>query len=251
MATAHAIWWWPHRGVGVVDVRSRHRPGHGLRDARLSSWSGSATTGRCALGGGDMPPEELTLILKLRDEATKQLKSVRGTVTAVGTAMATVGLKVGADWAAATKTIVDGTGATGPALQQLQTDFQAVAKHGEPAATAIADLNTHLGLVGPELVAVADAALMMGVNTSSLGSVLEQTGGSVEDHLQLMNDLTVASQATRCVAGAATRYGQQEQRPVAGWRRRHQRPLSARNRARAGVRTYRAPRRHVGDHGGG
>ena len=31
-----------------------------------------------------MPPEELTLILKLRDEATKQLKSVRGTVTAIG-----------------------------------------------------------------------------------------------------------------------------------------------------------------------
>ena len=143
-----------------------------------------------------MPPEELTLILKLRDEATKQLKSVRGTVTAIGGAMAATGLKVGAEWATATKTIVEGTGATGPALQQLQTDFQAVAKHGEPAATAIADLNTHLGLVGPELVKVADAALKMGVNTSSLGSVLEQTGGSVEDHLKLMNDLTAASQAT-------------------------------------------------------
>ena len=64
-----------------------------------------------------MPPEELTLILKLRDEATKQLKSVRGTVTAVGGAMAATGLKVGADWAAATKTIVDGTGATGLPLK--------------------------------------------------------------------------------------------------------------------------------------
>ena len=46
-----------------------------------------------------MPPEELTLILKLRDEATKQLKSVRGTVTAVGGAMIATGLKVGAEWA--------------------------------------------------------------------------------------------------------------------------------------------------------
>ena len=143
-----------------------------------------------------MPPEELTLILKLRDEATAQLKSVKGTITAIGGAMIATGLKVGAAWATATKTLVDGTGATGPALKQLQTDFQAVAKHGEPAATAIADLNTHLGLVGPELVKVADAALKMGVNTSSLGSVLEQTGGNLEDHLQLMNDITVAAQAT-------------------------------------------------------
>ena len=110
--------------------------------------------------------------------------------------MAATGLKVGADWAVATKTIVDGTGATGAPLKQLQTDFQAVAKHGAPAATAIADLNTHLGLAGPELVKVADAALKMGVNTSSLGTVLAQTGGGLEGYLQTMGDLLVASQAT-------------------------------------------------------
>ena len=144
-----------------------------------------------------MPPEELTLILKLRDEATAQLKSVRGTVTAVGTAMATVGLKVGADWAKSTKTIVDGTGATGPALKRLQTDFQAVAKHGAArAATAIADLNTHLGLTGPELQSVADRALKAEINTSKFGAVAEQTGRDVDGYRSLLDDLTVAGQAT-------------------------------------------------------
>ena len=144
-----------------------------------------------------MPPEELTLILKLRDEATKQLKSVRGTVTAVGGAMAATGLKVGADWAVATKTIVDGTGATGPALKTLQTDFQAVAKHGaDRAATAIADLNTHLGLTGPNLQSVSDLALKAEINTSKFGAVAEQTGRDVEGYKDLLDDLTVAGQAT-------------------------------------------------------
>ena len=144
-----------------------------------------------------MPPEELTLILKLRDEATKQLKSVRGTVTAVGTAMATVGLKVGADWAAATKTIVDGTGATGAPLQQLQADFQAVAHLGaDVAATAIADLNTFLGLTGPELQDVSAQALKAGIDTAKFGAVAKQAGLDVNGYKKLLDDLTVASQAT-------------------------------------------------------
>ena len=144
-----------------------------------------------------MPPEELTLILKLRDEATAQLKSVKGTVTAIGGAMVATGLKVGAEWATATKTIVDGTGATGPALKQLQTDFQAVAKHGAArAATAIADLNTHLGLTGPELQSVADRALKAEINTSKFGAVAEQTGRDVDGYRSLLDDLTVAGQAT-------------------------------------------------------
>ena len=144
-----------------------------------------------------MPPEELTLILKLRDEATKQLKSVRGTVTAVGGAMAATGLKVGADWAAATKTIVDGTGATGPALKTLQADFQAVAHLGaDEAATAIADLNTHLGLTGPELQDVSAMALKANIDTSKFGAVAEQAGLDVDGYKNFLDDLTVAGQAT-------------------------------------------------------
>ena len=98
--------------------------------------------------GSLMPDEELTLILKLRDEATKGLKSWRTQVVAAGAAVAAVGFKAGADWDKATKTIVAGTGATGQALKGLQQDYQAVAKFGENSATAVADLNTHLGLPG-------------------------------------------------------------------------------------------------------
>ena len=199
-----------------------------------------------------MPPEELTLILKLRDEATAQLKSVRGTVTAVGTAMATVGLKVGADWAKSTKTIVDGTGATGPALKRLQTDFQAVAKHGAArAATAIADLNTHLGLTGPELQSVADRALKAEINTSKFGAVAEQTGRDVDGYRSLLDDLTVAGQATGVSTDQLLDTVSEEQRPVAGRRRRRRGPDRPRRIARQRVRAVRAPRRHERDDGGG
>ena len=103
--------------------------------------------------------------------------------------MAATGLKVGADWAevwkAATKTIVDGTGSSPPPgrrrrdapLKQLQTDFQAVAHLGaDEAATAIADLNTHLGLTGPELQDVSAKALKANIDTSKFGAVAEQAG---------------------------------------------------------------------------
>ena len=144
-----------------------------------------------------MPPEELTLILKLKDEATAGLMSVKGVVATVGTAMAATGLKVGADWAAATKTIVDGTGATGAPLQQLQADFQAVAHLGaDVAATAIADLNTFLGLTGPELQEVSAQALKAGIDTAKFGTVAKQAGLDVDGYKKLLDDLTVASQAT-------------------------------------------------------
>ena len=64
------------------------------------------------------------------------------------TAIAAAGFTAGKKWDTATKTIVDGTGATGKALKTLQKDYQAVAKYGETSATVIADLNTHLGLQG-------------------------------------------------------------------------------------------------------
>ena len=95
-----------------------------------------------------MPDEELTLILKLRDEATAQMKSARAGIVAAGAAIAAAGFSAGKKWDTATKTIVAGTGATGKALKGLQADYQAVARYGDGAATAIADLNTHLGLEG-------------------------------------------------------------------------------------------------------
>ena len=71
------------------------------------------------------------------------------------------------------KTIVSGTGATGEALEGLQGDYQAtVAKYGDGAAAAVADLNTHLGFSGPKLQEVAEKALKMGADTSKVGESL-------------------------------------------------------------------------------
>ena len=140
--------------------------------------------------------EELTLILKLRDEATKQLKSARAAITAAGAAIAAVGFKAGADWDKATKTIVAGTGATGKALKGLQKDYQAVAKYGDGAADAIADLNTHLQLQGEELQMVAEAALKAKVDTNLFGDVASQMGLDAQGTAQLLDQLTVASQGS-------------------------------------------------------
>ena len=143
-----------------------------------------------------MAYEELTLILRLRDEATKQLKSARAAITAAGAAIAAVGFKAGAEWDKATKTIVSGTGATGKALKGLQKDYQAVAKYGEGSATAIADLNTHLGLQGKELRNVAAAALKAKVDTNLFGDVAAQMGLDAQGTAQLLDQLTVASQSS-------------------------------------------------------
>ena len=67
-------------------------------------------------------------------------------------------------------------GATGNALKGLQADYQAVAKYGDGAATAIADLNTHLGLEGDALRMVAEAALKAKVDTNLFGDVASQLG---------------------------------------------------------------------------
>ena len=143
-----------------------------------------------------MADQELNLILRLRDEATAQLKTVRGSVTAAAGVMAAAGLKAGADWDKATKTIVAGTGATGKQLQVLQKDYQAVARFGSGASTAVADLNTHLGLQGKEMREVAAAALKMGVNTNLAGDVMSQLGLDADGAVGFLDDLQASSQAT-------------------------------------------------------
>ena len=91
-----------------------------------------------------MGDEELTLILRLRDEASKQVANIRKGVVVAAAAIGAAGFKAGADWDKATKTIVAGTGAAGKQLAQLQKDFQAVARWGpEAAGPPCADLNTH------------------------------------------------------------------------------------------------------------
>lgn len=143
-----------------------------------------------------MPDQELNLILRLKDEATKQLSSIRNQVTVAAAAMAAAGFQAGAEWDRATKTIVEGTGATGDALKGLQSDYQAVARYGPQAATAIADLNTHLGLQGAELREVAEAALKAKVDTNAFGDVASQLGLDAQGAAQFLDQLVTASQGT-------------------------------------------------------
>ena len=143
-----------------------------------------------------MADEELTLILRLRDEATKQMKSARAGIVAAGAAIAAAGFTAGKKWDDATKTIVSGTGATGKALAGLQKDYQAVAKYGDGAAAAIADLNTHLGLEGEALQMVAEAALKAKVDTNLFGDVASQLGLDAQGAAGFLDQLTVASQGS-------------------------------------------------------
>lgn len=79
-----------------------------------------------------------------------------GAAVAAGGAAAAVGLfKIGESFDSAYDTIRVGTGATGEALGALQKDFKEVVKSVpadfETASTAVADLNTRLGLTGEPL----------------------------------------------------------------------------------------------------
>ena len=59
-----------------------------------------------------MADEQLNLILRLKDEATSQLSSIRNQVTAAAAAMAAGGLAMGAAWEASRDKIIAASGAT-------------------------------------------------------------------------------------------------------------------------------------------
>ena len=151
-----------------------------------------------------MPESELTLVLRLRDEATAAMGNVRNQIAAAGAAIGAAGFAAGAEWDRATKTIVEGTGATGDALAGLQADYQAVAKYGGNAATVIADLNTHLGLEGEQLQMVAERALQAKVDSNLFGDVASQMGLDAEGAARLLDDLVTASQNTGVGVDAMT-----------------------------------------------
>ena len=154
-----------------------------------------------------MPDEELTLILRLRDEATKQMTSARGVITAAGAAIAAAGFTAGKKWDTATKTIVAGTGKTGDALKEVQKDYQAVAKFGDGAASAVADLNTVFGDTGPKLQAAAAAVLKTSnafgdLDVAGLGESMKLFGRDITDVNTTLDTFTHVSQASGAPVGA-------------------------------------------------
>ena len=130
---------------------------------------------------------KLAAVLSLEDRLSGPMGKAQGAMLAAGAAVAGAGLKIGSDWDAATKTIVDGTGATGAALEDLQGAYQQVARFGKGAAGAIADVNTHLGLTGDEAAAVAGALLKTSHNTGFVTESMAAMGGGVQGATQYLD----------------------------------------------------------------
>ena len=141
--------------------------------------------------------------------AIKGLSGFSAALTGVGAGIAAFGLAAETTWDDARKTIVEGTGATGDALNDLLDDFGALSGSLQDVTTdqisaAIADLNTHLGLTGPALQEVASAALKAGVNTNDFGGIAKQMGLDVDGSKRLLDQLTAASQKTGVSVGDLT-----------------------------------------------
>ncbi len=115
----------------------------------------------------------LDIVIRAHDQASRGLRNIQGATGKLGgalqklgkiallgaavgfVALGTAALKFGSDFQSAFATISKGTGATGEALEGLKEDFKRALKNVpdsmDKVATATADLNTRLGLTGPEL----------------------------------------------------------------------------------------------------
>ena len=157
---------------------------------------------------------------RMKDIGKKMTVRVTAPILAIGAAV----FKATEEIDEAMATIQTGTGATGAALQGLQTDFEAVygsvPGDAQTAATAIADLNTTLGLTGPELQKAARTAIeladAMGVD---VGTAIDQTaramkafGEESRDPVEVMDKMFVVAQNTNIPLDELTKtlskYGQ-------------------------------------------
>ena len=157
---------------------------------------------------------------RMKDIGKKMTVRVTAPILAIGAAV----FKATEEIDEAMATIQTGTGATGAALQGLQTDFEAVygsvPGDAQTAATAIADLNTTLGLTGPELQEAARTAIeladAMGVD---VGTAIDQTaramkafGEESRDPVEVMDKMFVVAQNTNIPLDELTKtlskYGQ-------------------------------------------
>ena len=128
-------------------------------------------------------------------EMQASVQRIAGMMTGAATAITAAGVAASIAWDDATKTIVDGTGATGEVLDSLLESYQGVARFGPDAATAIADLNTHTGRTGPLLEQLAEKSLKAGLDTAVLGGSIRRfnlVGGEQE---ALIDKLIVAGQS--------------------------------------------------------
>jgi len=164
---------------------------------------------------------ELAILVKAKDESSATLDKISGKAGGMGTAfkglaiagvsLAAVGavaLKLGADFDAAYDKIRVGTGATGDALEGLQDDFKSVFKSVPTdmgsASTAIADLNTRLGLTGKPLQDLSRQFLELsritgadlGTNITTVTRAFGDWSIATEDQAATLDTLFRVSQAT-------------------------------------------------------
>lgn len=132
-------------------------------------------------------------------------------VAGIGAAAVAAGaglISLGGEFDQAYDTIRVGTGATGDALEALKDDFKAVAKTGpegfDDVGTAVADLNTRLGLTGEPLQEVSRQVLDLSritgtdlsTNVEKLTRFLGDAGVASEDFGGAIDAVFRASQAT-------------------------------------------------------
>lgn len=152
----------------------------------------------------------------------QSIGQVDGKMAKLGTAAAGVGValgaafvgagvglaKIGGDFDAQFDKIRVGTGATGAALEGLQDDFKQVLKDVpasfDDAGSAIADLNTRLGLTGKPLQDLSAQFLDLSritetdlaTNVDNITRVFGDWGVAVEDQATSMDQLYRAAQAS-------------------------------------------------------
>ena len=127
--------------------------------------------------------------------------------SAAVTGMAFAAVKLGDEFKEAENTIRAGTGATGEDLEELTASFKEVFKgvpnDSKAVSTAIADLNTELGLQGKELENASKAFLDLSRVTGSdvapmiksVSDAMVQFGIPANEVEEQLDKLTVASQA--------------------------------------------------------
>lgn len=157
-------------------------------------------------------------------KATKEIKESARAWTQLTAPIAAFGVAAVASFQkveAALNKIRVGTGATGNALKSLQNDFRAVAANStsslDTVATAVADLNTKLGLVGDPLqqlsAQMTNLSKISGESISGLADSVSRAFNiakvSTEDYESTLDRLFTTSQNTGVsVTGLATTFAQ-------------------------------------------
>ncbi|MCP4601649.1 MAG: phage tail tape measure protein [Proteobacteria bacterium] len=146
-----------------------------------------------------MADTELKILIRAKDEASKVMKKIGGSVDAMAgvavgamVALGAASTKAFLEYDEGLKTIRKGTGATGKDLEAMGKTMNDVYKQVpqdiDQVATAVADVNTRMGLTGKELDAMSKKMLDFSRITD------QEVGASVQEVSRLFGDWSVDTQ---------------------------------------------------------